>query len=50
MAKKEVKQAPAKAKKAAAEAKPFTGEPRLKVKRRKTKRLKKDTPMQMSTR
>jgi large subunit ribosomal protein L5 len=36
MAKKEVKQAPAKAKKAAAEAKPFTGEPRLKVKYRET--------------
>ena len=32
MAKKEANQAPAKAKKAQAEAKPFTGEPRLKVK------------------
>ena len=36
MAKKEVKQAPAKAKKAQAEAKPFSGEPRLKVKYRET--------------
>ena len=36
MAKKEVKQAPAKAKKAQAEAKPFSGEPRLKAKYRET--------------
>jgi len=36
MAKKEANQAPAKAKKAQAEAKPFSGEPRLKVKYRET--------------
>ena len=36
MAKKEVKQAPAKAKKPQAAAKPFSGEPRLKVKYRET--------------
>ena len=36
MAKKEVKQAPAKAKKPQAQAKPFTGEPRLKAKYRET--------------